>query len=169
MDEPAGDALARLGLRVDPMTADSSEALVRFHEALTPSTVRNRFFRVHPHLSAAEVATFTQVDHHDREALVVWHGPEIVAIARFDRFGRDGTTAEVAFVVADSWQHQGIATSLLLRLIFRARELGVERFVADTLASNLPMRAVFRHAGYPHREEFEAGVVRVVLELRPLG
>jgi hypothetical protein len=62
--------LNRLGLQVVAMSSDLAPALVRLHETLSPETTRSRFYSVHPHLSAAEVIRFTNVDHRQREALV---------------------------------------------------------------------------------------------------
>ena len=50
-------------------------------------------------------------------------GDEIVAVARFDRLG-DPSEAEVAFVVADSWQELGLGTVLFRRLAGRAVSRG---------------------------------------------
>lgn len=51
----------------------------------------------------------------NREALVALDGANIVAIGRYDRLpGTDD--AEVAFVVADSWQGDGAGAELLKRL-----------------------------------------------------
>jgi RimJ/RimL family protein N-acetyltransferase len=162
------DELDRLGLRVTAMSPALAPALDRFHEGLSLATTRNRFFSPHPHLSAAEIERFTNVDHRDRDALVVLDpNGDIVAVARFDRLGELSATAEVAFVIADRWQHHGVGSALFARLAARAREVGVTRFVAETLAGNSAMRAVFRHAGTACRESVEQGVVHVTIDLAP--
>ena len=64
-------------------------------------------------------------------------------VGRLERL--PGTTdAEVAFVVADDHQRQGLGTRLLERLERAARPLGVTHFVADTLFSNTAMLHVLR-------------------------
>jgi RimJ/RimL family protein N-acetyltransferase len=146
------------------MDPSMAAALERFHEGLS-ATTHNRFFGVHPHLSPAELARFTTVDHRDREAFVVLDGADIVAVARFDRLAPGADAAEVAFVVADAWQQHGLATDLLHRLVASARALGITRLVADTLASNRPMQAVFRHAGLPCTTALEQGVVHITIEV----
>jgi RimJ/RimL family protein N-acetyltransferase len=157
-----------LGLQVVPMSADLAAALVRFHDALSTASTRSRFFAVHPHLSADEVTRFTTVDHQQREALVALDADgEIIAVARFDVLAGELPTAEAAFVVADAWQHHGVGSALFTRLVVRARELGVERLVAETLAENRAMRAVFRHAGHRVEERLVGGVVAVTIELMP--
>lgn len=163
---PSDDALQRAGLRVVAMTPERAAALVRFHDALSASTTRSRFFAVHPHLSAEEVRRFTCVDHVDREAIVALDGDdEIVAVARFDRLRPGSPVAEVAFVVADGWQHHGVGAALFARITALAAERGIARLVADTLVGNRAMRAVFRHGGHPVLESFRDGVVHVSIDL----
>ena len=152
---------------IEPMRASYAERLDHFHHTLSGETVRLRFFGVHPDLSDQELHRFTHVDHVNREALVAVHSGQIVGVARFDRLSDGGSEAEVAFVVADAWQGRGLGTVLFERLAARARELGIGRFVADTLFLNRRMLAVFRATGLPHAERIEVGVVHVVLELDP--
>jgi RimJ/RimL family protein N-acetyltransferase len=154
-------------IEVAAMDAEDAPRLVRFHSTLSPETTYLRFFSFHPELRPEELHRFTHVDHRDREALVAVAGGEIVGVGRFDRIG-DGAEAEVAFVVADSWQGRGICTALFERLAARAREVGVERFVAETLAHNGRMLAVFRHAGLPITESLRRDDVYLTLVLGPV-
>ena len=147
-------------LTVRPIEPGDADALVRFHAGLSLQSTRLRFFTPHPRLSEGEVEQFTRVDHHRREALVALAGDDLVAVARFERLD-DSDEAEVAFVVADEWQHHGIGSELLRRLVVRAREEGVRRFVADTLADNHLMISVFEHSGLPVTRSFDCGVVHV--------
>lgn len=116
-------------------------------------------------LSPDEVHRFTHVDHRDREAIVAVVGGEIVAVARFDRLG-SGRSAEVAFVVSDAWQGRGLGSLMLSHLAHRARQVGIERFIAQTLAHNHRMRRVFARSGYPLVTRAGGGVVGVELDLR---
>ena len=145
---------------IDPH--DAAE-LVRFHHTLSEETTYLRFFSIHAELSAEEVAHFTNVDHRDREALVAVVDGHIVAVARFDRV--EGADAEVAFVVADYLQGHGLGSALFERLAARARELGIRRFVAETLPHNQRMLQVFRHRGLPCRTTFSDGVAYVTVDL----
>jgi RimJ/RimL family protein N-acetyltransferase len=149
---------------IRPIEPSDAPALDRFHEALSDLTTRRRFFNVHPHLSAVELARFTTVDHVDREALVMAVADEIIAVGRLDR--EPGTpTAEVAFVVSDAWQGRGAGTLLLVRLIDWARSIGVGRLVADTLSDNRPMIAVFHHSGLVTATQQDEGVLHLTLTL----
>ena len=152
---------------IGPMRASDADRLDHFHHTLSGETIRLRFFGVHPDLSDQELHRFTHVDHVHREALVAVHEGAIVGVARFDRLHDDGDEAEVAFVVADAWQGRGLGTVLFEQLAARAREVGISRFVADTLFLNRRMLAVFRATGLRHAERLEGSVVHVILELDP--
>jgi GNAT superfamily N-acetyltransferase len=152
----AGDGGLHYHLR--PIRPDDAPRLVAFHRQLSPHSVYMRFFTFHPTLSDAEVARFTNVDYVDRLALVAMVGDRMVAVGRFDRAPGE-TEAEVAFVVADEFQHHGIGTLLLDELARAAKDRGVETFRADTLAENSAMLDVFRHAGFPVTSSIEYGTV----------
>jgi GNAT superfamily N-acetyltransferase len=90
----------------------------------------------------------------------------VIAVGRYDRPPGE-TEAEVAFVVADEYQHHGIG-SLLLDLLARAAwQRGVEVFRADTLAENSTMLDVFRHAGFPVTSKIEYGTVMLRFPIAP--
>jgi len=147
-----------------PMQPSDADRLRRFHGTLSPETTYLRFFSFHPELSAQEVHRFTHVDHRDREAVVAVVGGEIVAVGRFDR-ERGGASAEVAFVVADAWQGRGLGSLLFAHLAERARDVGVERFTAQTLAHNHRMLRVLTRSGRPYTTRASGGVVDVEIDL----
>ncbi len=167
--EPAGypvdlerAARTRAGtvVRVRPIRPDDAAALIAFHSALSAHTVYLRFFGFHPVLTATEVERFTQVDYADRLALVALVGTRMVGVGRYDRIPRT-SEAEVAFIVDDDYQHQGIGTLLADELVRAARRQGVRSFLADTLAENTGMLELFHSMGFPVRSAFVDGVVRV--------
>ena len=140
--------------------------LVAFHQLLSPHSVYLRFFTFHPTLSQGEVERFTTVDYVNRLALVATAGDRLIAVGRFDRTPGE-TEAEVAFVVADEYQHHGIGSLLLDELARAAWQRGVEVFRADTLAENAAMLDVFRHAGFPVTSGIEYGTVTLRFPIEP--
>lgn len=147
-------------VRLRPIRPDDDARLVAFHAGLSPRSVYLRFFSVHPLLSAAEVHRFTHVDYVDRLALVAEVDDRLVAVGRYDRL--PGTsTAEIAFVVDDAFQSQGLGTLLVDELAAAARRHGITEFQADTLADNVLMVDVFHHSGFPVSSTFEDGIVRI--------
>ncbi len=125
-----------------------------------------RYFYPHKDLSPDEVAHFTQVDGVARVALVVERDMELIAVGRYDRLD-DHTVAEVAFVVVDAYQHQGIATMLLQHLANTARSFGISHFTAEVLAENRAMLSVFHDAGFPTESKTEWGTVKLTMTIAP--
>ena len=153
-------------VHVRPIGPDDGDRLIAFHAGLSDETVFLRFFSAKPTLSLAEVERFTHVDHYSRVALVAELGDRLVGVARYDR--EPGTdSAEIAFVVSDGQQGRGIGTVLLEHLAAAARERGITRFVAQTLAHNGQMLGVLRAAGFTERTRVEGGVVHVELLIEP--
>jgi GNAT superfamily N-acetyltransferase len=147
-----------LRYRVRPIRPDDGPRLVAFHACLSTRSVYLRFFTIHPTLSEAEVHRFTTVDYVNRLALVAIVEDRLIAVARYDR-APGATEAEVAFVVADEYQHHGVGSLLLDDLADAARRRGVLTFCADTLAENHAMLDVFRHTGFPVTAHTEYGTV----------
>jgi GNAT superfamily N-acetyltransferase len=143
-----------------PIRPDDAERLIRFHQHLSQRSTYLRFFTVHPTLSTEEVKRFTTVDYKDRLALVVERDGQLIAVGRFDRIV--GTPeAEVAFVVADGYQHHGLGSLLLDELARAAKARGITTFVAETLCENKPMLDVFHHSGFEVSSKIDCGTVRL--------
>jgi RimJ/RimL family protein N-acetyltransferase len=153
-------------VHIRPIRPTDADRLVDFHKNLSPRSIYRRFFSPHPTLSAAELERFTCVDYVDRLALVAEVDTELVAVARYDRCG-GGADAEVAFVVADAFQHHGIATTMLELLAYAAWRSGIAAFVASTLAENKEMLDVFRHSRFGASTHLSTGIVDVRFSIDP--
>ncbi len=145
-------------LHMRPIRSSDAASLVNFHLQLSSGSIYRRYFAVHPELSEKEVAHLTTVDYVDRFAYIVEDDDGLVAVGRYDRL--PGTTeAEVAFLVADHYQHHGIGILLLWHLARAARPNGITHFVAETQADNRGMLGVFRDSGYPITSNIEDEIV----------
>jgi RimJ/RimL family protein N-acetyltransferase len=169
-----GDTQTRYGTQVHirSMRVDDADRLVAFHGRLSRETVYLRFFNSHTRLTPDEIHRFTHLDGTNRVALVATVGPspcgdssEIVGIGAFDRMAGEARTAEVAFVIADQLQGQGLGTALLHRLVLRAVDAGISCLYAQTFPENHAMKDVLRHAGYPYRCRFDRGLVDFWLDI----
>ncbi|GAB2544607.1 GNAT family N-acetyltransferase [Brachybacterium huguangmaarense] len=150
---------------VRPILPSDAEALQRFHVSQSEQSRYFRFFAPMPELSPRDLERFTVVDHHDRVALVVLQGDEIIAVGRFDRV--DGDQAEVAFNVSDRYQGRGLGSVLLEHLAAAAREGGIRTFLAEVLPANHRMISVFSDAGFEVRRTYDDGVVLVEFGIDP--
>jgi acyl-CoA synthetase (NDP forming)/RimJ/RimL family protein N-acetyltransferase len=151
---------------VRPIQPSDADRLVALHGRLSPESIRYRYFAPHPRLSQREVERFTQVDHHDRVALVAVLGDDLIAVSRYERVpGTD--MAEVAFVVDDAHQRRGLAAVLLEHLAAAAAERGIRRFEADVLPDNMRMARVFTDAGYRPSRSYDEDSVHFVFPIEP--
>jgi GNAT superfamily N-acetyltransferase len=144
---------------IRPIEPSDNIALVAFHERLSDTTRRLRFFSPHPHLTNEEVTRFTNVDHDHRQALVAIFRERVIGVGRFDAVSP--TAGEVAFVVADDCQGQGLGSLLLERLGAWAHDHGFTRFDADVLGGNGKMLHVFAHYAPERTSSFGDGIVHL--------
>ena len=155
-------------LEIRPIAADDKQALAEGFERLSSASRYRRFLTPHGSLSPAELRYFTEVDHHDHEALVAidpltGHG---VGIARYVRTATDPKSAELAIAVVDDWQRMGVGTRLATALSERAQEEGITVFTGLVLAENELMLNLANDLGPVRTIHQERGTVEVALELR---
>jgi RimJ/RimL family protein N-acetyltransferase len=147
---------------IDQVHRTDAQRLAEGFARLSNETRRLRFLTAKPRLSEEEVRYFTQVDHHDHEALgaMVPTDGRGVGLARFIRDANDPKVAEIAVTVADDWQGRGLGTELLHRIMERAGEEGIRRFTALVEVDNDAMIQILHEMGGELREtEGGAGVV----------
>jgi acyl-CoA synthetase (NDP forming)/GNAT superfamily N-acetyltransferase len=144
------------------------DAVKAMHEAMSPDNAYLRFFSLNRTAAEHEAQRVTRAPGQDHAALLALYGGEVVGVASYEvNRGGDcaGKTAEVAFAVADTMHHRGIATLLLEHLVSLARARRLESFTAETLTENTGMLRVFSDAGLPTRVRREEGVVTITIPL----
>ena len=101
--------------------------------------------------------------------LVAEHGGSVVGVASYEMLSAD--QAELAVLVDDAWQGEGIGTLLIEHLAAAARRAGIQEFVGDVLASNVPMlRASAGLApGIARHHSEDPGLVRIQIPTHPDG
>jgi len=161
------DVLLRDGrtAHIRPIRADDEQLMVEFYSRVSDESKYYRFFSPMPKLSERDVRRFTHVDHHDRVALVMLLGGQMIAVGRYDVV--EPKEAEVAFLVEDLHQGRGIGQLLLEHLAQAGRERGVERFTAEVLPDNNRMIQTFRDAGYRVASGYADGVITLEFPIDP--
>ena len=134
-------------VHVRPVRADDGPAIHAFLDAISPESIGFRFFGV-PDLDWA-TAWSVDVDYADRFALVAESGSPLTIVAHAAYIRTDSDHAEIAFLVADSWQGYGISTILLAHLAGIAEAHGISMFTAEVLPVNHRMIEVLRESGFP--------------------
>ena len=88
---------------------------------------------------------------------------EAVAVAELVREGHASTVGEIAFVVRDDAQQQGIGSFLLWRLIEVAQSRGITSLSASMLAENSAMLRLVRTLGLPYTATTRYGETQVMV------
>jgi GNAT superfamily N-acetyltransferase len=151
--------------------ADDRDKVVTAFGKLDQESVYTRYFSFKKELSAADLARLDANDGSRGMALLVTLGTGadeiVIGGGSYSVFAApDGKpVAEVAFVVEEDYQGQGIAGMLLAALAGIAREHGIARLAAEVLSSNAAMLGVFKRSGLPMATTREGGVVHVVMDL----
>jgi RimJ/RimL family protein N-acetyltransferase len=130
-------------LTLRPIRESDAPLLQDLHRRHSSNTRRLRFFSAMPELSPGLADRFSRVDFRNRAAFVAGiDGEEAIrAVARYDAVNE--SLAEVAFVVEDSLQGQGLGCALFELLAVHARTAGFRAFTAIMLAENTAMLHVF--------------------------
>ncbi len=159
-------------LLVRPVRPDDKALLAEGFERLSPESRYRRFFAPLDKLTGRDLAYLTEVDHSDHEALLGLDAEDgsMIGVARYVR-AEDPTEAEVAVVVGDPWHGRGVATALLERLTERARQEGVDHFVALVMSDNAEALELFRHLapGGSRTRRSASGHTELLIELPEPG
>jgi GNAT superfamily N-acetyltransferase len=115
---------------------------------LSAESRRLRFLMSKSNLTPAELRYFTEIDHHDHEALGALNPADGrgLGVARYIRHAEDPAGAEVAVTVIDEWQRRGLGTELLNRLADRARQEGICHFTALVSSDNAGVQGLLRES-----------------------
>lgn len=158
-------------LLIRPISPDDRQQFVDAFERLSDSSRYRRFLTARHGLSAAEVRYFTEVDHHNHEALFAVD-PESgagIGVARYVRSESDRCVAELAVAVVDDWQGQGVGGRLTAALADRARAERITSFRALVLADNKPALGLLDELGRVRVVRRGFGTVELTVDLPERG
>lgn len=161
-------------VNIRPIRPEDEPLMVKFHETLSEQSVYFRYFHLIKLGSRVRHERLTRICFidYDREiALVVEHQnqqtqtPEILAVGRLSKL--HGTnTAEFSILVCDRYQHQGIGTQLLNRLLQIARQEQLHTITAEILRENQAMQKVCEKLGFTIHPTDDSTVVQAVINCK---
>jgi len=133
------------GLTIRSLRNGDTATVSAVFERLGERSRERRFCGAKPRLSELELANLARVDR-DRHVLVgyVEGDPEPIAIARLVR---DGSSAEIAFAVADAHQSRGVGSILASELAADARAAGITQLQATVCGDNPRIIALLQRLG----------------------
>jgi acetyltransferase len=139
-----------------PIRPEDEPMMVQFHKTLSERSVYLRY--THPidlrHRIAHDRLTRICFVDYDRELVVaVLHRDEkapqqeIIAVGRLSRV-RDSRDAKFAILISDPFQHRGLGTQLVRKLLDIARSEKIARVIAEILPDNVEMQHICRKLGF---------------------
>jgi GNAT superfamily N-acetyltransferase len=145
---------------------DKDDMLAAIGRTSTESLQR-RFFVVKRGFSQKEIDFFMKIDFSNHVALVALADeegrPTIVGGGRYVVV--EPGKAEVAFVVIDGYQGQGLGAHLMRHLAGIARDAGLTELTAEVLPENTAMRKVFSKFGFRPRPRPDPQVIHLLMHL----
>jgi acyl-CoA synthetase (NDP forming)/GNAT superfamily N-acetyltransferase len=135
--EEGVDALLMDGriIHVRPLFEGDTEALSALYSRASPRSRYLRFFTAGISIDREVQRLIAPSD--DHVALLAEHEGVAVGVASYEIL--NGTQAEIAILVDDAWQGDGIGSLLIEHLAAVARRAGIEELLGDVLATNVTM------------------------------
>jgi GNAT superfamily N-acetyltransferase len=133
------------GLPVRPSRNGASATLPSLFARLGEQSRVRRFCGAKPRLSDGELELLARVDE-ERHVLVGYLDGDTEP-AGIARLVREGSTAEVAFAVADGYQGRRVGSTLAAALAADARAAGITELLANVCGDNPPVVALMKRLG----------------------
>jgi len=154
-------------VHIRALRPDDEAGMLAAIDQTNAESLRRRFFVPKRKFSGQEKAFFMHVDFIKHVALVaVVDGDadrHIIGGCRY--IVTEPGKAEVAFVVIDAFQGQGVGTMLTRHLAGLARAAGLKELAADVLPENSAMRKVLGKCGFQTGPSADPQVVHLTLAL----
>jgi acetyltransferase len=160
-------------ITVRPIRPEDEPLLVNFHHTLSERTVYMRYFnwmKLEQRTAHERLTRMCFVDYDRQMALVAECQDaragerQIVAVGRLVK-SHAVEEAELAVIVADSFQKRGIGTEIVRQLVDFARDEKLVRITATVLFENRPMQKVFERLGFRKTQAADGESLEVELVL----
>ena len=158
---------------IRPIRPEDEPLMVTFHGTLSDRTVYSRYFgslSLHRRVAHERLVQICACDYDREMVLVVDHkdaktgDSNILGVGRLNKLEGD-KEAEVAVLISDHSQGQGLGTALLERLLQVARDQQLSRLVAEMLHDNLAMQTLLKRLGFRLRRLDDPDSAQAVLDL----
>lgn len=158
-----------LNTRLRPAKITDEALLKDFFYSLSEDSLYKRFFSARKDMPHKRLQEFVVVDYSRKmEILATVEEKDkeiIIGLGQYE-LNSDMHLAEVALVVKDSFQGQGVGRELLSYLILLARRQGLLGFTGDVLVANRSMVALFEKMGFDTEKRSEEGIYQMRMWFR---
>ncbi|MDD1749143.1 MAG: GNAT family N-acetyltransferase [Methanothrix sp.] len=161
-----------LNLFLRPAKITDESLLKDFFYDLSEESLYKRFFSVRTDMPHKRLQDFVAVDYSKKmEILATIRENEkeiVIGLGQYE-LNSDMHSAEVALVVRDKFQGQGVGRELLSYLIYLAKRQGLLGFSGDVLLENRAMVRLFEEMGFDTEKRSEEGVYEMRMWFRNKG
>lgn len=156
-----------------PIRPEDEPLIAKLHETLSDRTVYLRYFHMQNLSSRVAHERLLQkcfIDYDREMALVAdYHDPRsgehsILAVGRLSK-NPEENEGEVAVLVGDPWQKQGLGTELVRRLVDAARHEKLSRVLAIIMPENRAMQSLADQFGFTVQPGEDPDLLTAVLKL----
>jgi acetyltransferase len=156
-----------------PIRPEDEPLMSKFHETLSDGSVYMRYFSLlslSSRVAHERLVRICFVDYDRVMALVVEHKDEVTGQHRILEVGRliklhTKNAAEIAVLVSDQFQKQGLGIELLRRTVQIARDEKLSSVSAEILRDNPSAQRVFKKVGFRLQALADSSSISAVLEL----
>jgi acetyltransferase len=152
---------------IRPIRPEDEPLMTSFHEHLSDRTVYMRYFqplKLTQRTAHERLTRICFIDYDREMALVAEKDGEIIAVGRLSKL-HGKPEAEVAVLVRDDYQHRGIGTELVRRLMIIAKEEKLQYVHSTMLGINREMRAICNRLGFALHQDLEDDLVNARVKL----
>ena len=156
-----------------PIRPEDEPLMVKFHETLSDRSVYLRYFyslSLSSRVAHDRLVRICFVDY-DREMAIVadWSDPNtdehrILGVGRLIK-SHAKNEGEVAVLISDAYQNQGLGIELFRRVIQVARDEKLSRVEAEILPDNFAMKKIAKKLGFRVQTPDDPTAMRAVLNL----
>jgi acyl-CoA hydrolase/RimJ/RimL family protein N-acetyltransferase len=143
-----------LRIKIRPVRMSDEHLLKEFFYSLTDETVYRRFASARKDMPHNRLQGFTVIDYDKQMVLLALleseEHEELIGIGQYNING-DTHMGDVAFVVRDDHQRQGVGCELLKYLTYVGKRFGLMGFTAEVLSDNQPMKKLFKETGFKEK------------------
>jgi acetyltransferase len=143
-------------VKIRPIRPEDEPLAVKFHQTLSEQSVYFRYFhlmKLSQRTAHERLMRLCFIDYDREMALVADHkNPEtgeheMIAVGRLSKL-HGVNEAEFSLLVSDRYQHQGLGTELLRRLLTVARDEKLQVVSAQILPDNTAMQRICEKVGF---------------------
>jgi len=154
-----------------PVKISDEPLLKDFFYSLSDSSLYRRFMSVRTDMPHERLQEFVVIDYTKEMVIlaIMAHDEkeEIVGVGQY-AIDEATHTAEVALVVKDDDQNQGIGTEVLSYLTYLAKRQGLLGFNAEVLVENRPMLHIFEKMGFDIEKRISEDVYELKVSFREI-